>query len=102
MTENSTVLKDLNDTFVFHDPESTEDAYRLALHDATVQESGYRHIIGHIDGSTPANILTPSFDTSKYFEALHASHGGNSEALQTGDVLLYGEIVTSTQTLLDK
>lgn len=101
-TGKEVLLKDMHDTFMFHSPESTQEAYKHALDVADAPESGYRHIVGHIDGSTPSKILTPSFDTSKYFEELQVSRGHKPETAGMGDVMLFGEIVTSTQVLLDK
>lgn len=48
----------------------------------------------------PPKQLTPLFDHSKFFAELRIN--GQSARTQLGNVLMYGEVVTSTQTMLDK
>jgi biotin--protein ligase len=58
------------------------------------------------EGALPTTTDAPLFDISLYFKALHDARGNSPFIKQTswgtGEVLLYGEVVTSTQTLFDK
>lgn len=83
------ILKDAADTFHLHRVLPSEGAPASA--DATV-----RDIIVFQDGAPPPAELTREFSVSKYYEALKV------RTTSIGEVLMYGEVVTSTQTLLDK
>ncbi|KAF9583416.1 biotin holocarboxylase synthetase [Lunasporangiospora selenospora] len=52
------------------------------------------------DGPPPLTA-TPEFNIGQYFEALRSARGPNLE-YTFGGSLLYGQVVTSTQTMLDK
>ncbi|KAJ1301009.1 hypothetical protein OPQ81_003432 [Rhizoctonia solani] len=69
------------------------------------KKSPVRDIIMYED-TLPTTTDAPLFDISLYFKALHDARGNAPFIKQTnwgvGEVLLYGEVVTSTQTLLDK
>ncbi|WPG99260.1 Hypothetical protein R9X50_00207100 [Acrodontium crateriforme] len=56
------------------------------------------------EGDYPSKIQTPHFDHATYFAQLKACTNGASSPGNTtfGTPLLYGEVVTSTNTLLDK
>ncbi|KAJ3057141.1 biotin holocarboxylase synthetase [Rhizophlyctis rosea] len=65
-------------------------------------------IVAHTDSSFPLPSQTPKFNITRYFEELHAERGklgvsgrGDGGA-GFGTPLLYGEIMGSTQTLLEK
>lgn len=107
------VFKDANDEFHFHSfQESSEllELTRAKSHSgenndqATLQP---KDVVVCLDGSLPPPKLTPLFDLKLFYEALSAAYekegsAGNAETWRMGEVLLYGETVTSTQTMLDK
>ncbi|KAJ6590965.1 biotin-ligase [Mycena vulgaris] len=104
-------FEDTNDKFLFHIlPESgplIRDT-RLAATTRTDPSTWQpKHIIVCPDGHLPDHEQTPLFDLGLFFSALSAARkkDGVSEDAQPwaiGDALLYGEAVTSTQTILDK
>ena len=107
------VFKDANDEFHFHPLQESLELLELARKKS---ESGERsdpatwqpkHVVVCLDGSLPPPKLTPLFDLKLFYEALSAAHekegsSGTAEPWRMGEVLLYGEAVTSTQTMLDK
>ncbi|EPS43733.1 hypothetical protein H072_2280 [Dactylellina haptotyla CBS 200.50] len=54
------------------------------------------------DSQHPTIVKTPYFDVSGYFEYLMKEHARFSRAEGFGSPLLYGEVVSSTNTLLEK
>lgn len=93
------VFKDENDTFHLHPSKSS--ASLLGEKESGLQP---KHIVVYADGSYPTKNQTSMFDIEMYFEQLAKARGegGTSEPWAIGEVLLYGEAVTSTQTMLDK
>jgi biotin--protein ligase len=66
-----------------------------------------KHIIVCPDGQLPDHEQTPLFDIGLFFSALSSARkkdevSEDAEPWGIGDALLYGEAVTSTQTMLDK
>jgi biotin--protein ligase len=66
-----------------------------------------KHIIVCKDGALPEKDMTPLFDVALFYNALAAARNKielpkTSEPWGMGEALLYGETVTSTQTMLDK
>ncbi|KAJ7856610.1 biotin-ligase [Mycena leptocephala] len=66
-----------------------------------------KHIIICPDGQLPDHEQTPLFDIGLFFSALSSARkkdevSEDAEPWGIGDALLYGEAVTSTQTMLDK
>lgn len=98
-TKETFIFKDENDTFHLHPSESC--ASLLADDTPTSQP---KHIIVYADGSFPTKTQTSMFDIEMYFEELAKARGegSTSETWGIGEALLYGEAVTSTQTMLDK
>ena len=107
------VFKDANDEFHFHPFQESLELLELAR---AKSDSGERsdpatwqpkHVVVCLDGSVPPLKHTPLFDLRIFYEALSAAHekegsAGTAEPWRMGEVLLYGEAVTSTQTMLDK
>ncbi|KAI0080435.1 class II aaRS and biotin synthetase [Panus rudis PR-1116 ss-1] len=100
------VIKDENDSFEFVEPaqgESLLQQYRTTAN--SPPEVNY--ITYYTDSTLPSKDITPLFTLSEYYSSLSAARErkGCPSAPSPwgfGDVLLYGEVVTSTQTLLDK
>ncbi|KAI0705531.1 hypothetical protein C8Q76DRAFT_771266 [Earliella scabrosa] len=111
-------LKDSNDTFLLHAhatasrvfTEQREAAAQLSDDPATWNP---KHIVVYTDGALPPSESTPRFDITKYYDELAKaraergcpgsySSSQGEDAWGAGEALLYGEIVTSTQTMLDK
>lgn len=98
-------FSDAHDNFSFHHFSDRENVLREAQEG--IQSTGYRSIIICPDGRLPERHLTPSFDLAVYYQALSEARKGNEtldqqDAWSIGDVVLYGETVTSTQTMLEK
>ncbi|KAJ7151389.1 biotin-ligase [Mycena crocata] len=106
-----TAFEDTNDKFRFHLlPESRAliRETRLAATTRTDPSTWQpKHIIICPENQLPGHDETPLFDLGLFFSALSAArkNEGVSEDVEPwgiGDALLYGEAVTSTQTMLDK
>ena len=107
-------LQDQNDTFRIYDsPQCIGDliseARRDSFEGSELPNSFPKSILVCREGQLPLPNDTPLFNVSHYFEALSAryrtssgSTGRSPPSHKIGEVLLYGELVTSTQTLLDK
>ena len=97
----SKVLEDANDTFYFHDIADAPSLY-------TTSDKSSKHIILCPAHQKPSLNFTPSFDLDTYFQSLaecRAHKDCNINPTQSwgiGEALLYGEVVTSTQTILDR
>ncbi|KAI4520614.1 class II aaRS and biotin synthetase [Schizophyllum commune Loenen D] len=115
------VWEDSEDTFCFWPLKGAVDAVKAAQGGEGGQDDGvkqkeekdkqrsHRDIVLCPDGELPPRNLTPNFDLEAYYEALEAARkragGGASEAATPwplGDALIYGEAVSSTQTLLER
>ncbi|KAL1757926.1 hypothetical protein FB107DRAFT_288950 [Schizophyllum commune] len=113
------VWEDSEDTFCFWPLKGARDAVKAAqsgegsqdedAQDNKEKKASHRHIVLCPDGELPPRDLTPNFDPKAFYEALDAargrSGGGVSDAMTPwplGDALIYGEAVTSTQTLLER
>lgn len=79
VSEEKRVFSASNDTFFFGDKSSGD--------------AKHTHVIP-MAGDVPASELTPHFDHKLYYQSLLAP--------ELGSTLLYGEVLTSTSTLLDK
>jgi biotin--protein ligase len=103
----------LNDSFIFHKlTEGTKilnqcressEASHLTTHGTTEP----KHIILCAGGELPPPDGTPLFDIRIYFTALAAMRNDvetrqNECYLGMGEILMYGEVVTSTQTILNE
>ncbi|KAF9476063.1 class II aaRS and biotin synthetase [Pholiota conissans] len=106
-----TMFKDANDEFYFHPLqesaellETTRENAQTSSDPATWQP---KHIVICRDGVLPAKNLTPLFDLNLFHNALANARQKQgviapSSAWGIGEAVLYGEAVTSTQTMLDK
>ncbi|KAK0469115.1 class II aaRS and biotin synthetase [Desarmillaria tabescens] len=104
-------FEDENDKLRFHEPQEYPDvkveaqkAY-LASEDPAAWQP--KHIIVYPNGDLPDDKSTPLFQVKTFFDKLSVarSDAGCSTTSDTwgfGEALLYGEIVTSTQTMVDK
>jgi len=98
-------FSDVQDNFHFHRFSDRENVLRKAQEGNS--STGYRSIIICLDGCLPERHLTPSFDLAAYYQALSEARKGNGtpdqqDGWSIGDVVMYGEMVTSTQTMLEK
>lgn len=97
-------FEDIHDTFELH-----EGGTELLLHDTSAESvdelcEGVKHVQVMNHGTLPDVRQTPYFDMRSYYERLGRLYGANniaSENRDFGSVLAYGEVVTSTNTLLD-
>ncbi|CDO76540.1 hypothetical protein BN946_scf184395.g2 [Trametes cinnabarina] len=106
-------LKDSNDTFVLHPASAV--SHVLGKH----QEERYtsedpatwnpKHIVVFEEGELPPREFVPRFDLRTYYSALEKARQEQKCPEKypdlewgVGEALLYGDVVTSTQTMLDK
>ena len=106
-----TTFKDANDEFYFHPLQESSDLMRSSREAAntTSDPSTWqpKHIIVCKDGALPEREVTPLFDIALFYKALAAARNKidirkTSQPWGVGEALLYGEAITSTQTMLDK
>lgn len=94
----SGVLKDSSDTFSFHSHSQAPPAFEIG--DET------RYIIIYEKDQRPLREQTPLFDLDLFFRHLAESRKRDSlisdKSWSIGEVLLYGQVVTSTQTMLER
>ena len=97
-------LKDQNDTFIVHpSPDVSAD---LPEPDPTTLQP--KRVIALTDNVFPPREKTPTFDVALYLDELAKGKprsrdlNDGSDPWPIGAALMYGEVVTSTQTMLDK
>jgi hypothetical protein len=101
------VLDDAEDTFIIRPLDEAAALLTATMkqeQDKTVEDK-FKYIIVCEDGKLPPTALTPLFDLEAFFGTLRnvrSSIGGNHDCWNIGDIVLYGEAVTSTQTMLDQ
>jgi biotin--protein ligase len=105
--ENPTsgIIEDVNDKFMVHQLDPTG---RSQIPNPTSAETTpIRHIVTCKD-SLPQKDVTPHFSVSEYFTKLAEERGSRPSSpsaplhCELGELLLYGEAITSTQTLLER
>lgn len=98
------IFKDSNDTFAFHSSSEAETLLQEARLAANRDDT--RHVVIYENGALPPTALTPLFNVQQYFEDLAAARSTETVSMVDqwgiGEAFIYGEAVTSTQTLLDK
>ncbi|BGP15612.1 hypothetical protein JCM10213_004132 [Rhodosporidiobolus nylandii] len=97
---------DRNDTFILHPSSSAAQVLQDArdepgTEDADALQSQAKHIVV-CDAGLPSKSLTPLFDLATYFSVLRSAAPSPASSPRFGQLVLYGEVVTSTQTMLDK
>ncbi|TFY71787.1 hypothetical protein EVG20_g1215 [Dentipellis fragilis] len=109
-TSPSFILKDTADTFGFHfcTPEAASELLQQARSDVAHGETP-KAIVVLPPTVIPSLAVTPKFEIQLYFDNLAETREANGLADMSeegsygvGEALLYGEAVTSTQTMLDK
>jgi biotin--protein ligase len=103
-----------NDTFHLEKPEtrwsmtSLGDALNLKSDEKTSPKDTIpdhsmiiKRIVSH-DEAWPETKDTPYFNHSVFYSSLQEFRGIYRQAEEWGNILMYGEVVTSTNTLLDK
>lgn len=102
--ESTKELKDHNDTFIIH-PSSDATTDFPESNATTLQP---KRIIALTNNTFPPREKTPTFDVSLYLDELAKGKqrskdlNDNSDSWPIGAALIYGEVVTSTQTMLDR
>ena len=107
------VHKDVNDDFQFHSFDRQHALELLASSRKNEDTTGdtpnrLKHIVVCGDGVLPDRQITPLFDLGAYYETLRYSRENSGlknieeDTWGIGEALLYGEVVTSTQTMFDK
>ena len=107
------VFKDANDEFYFHPLQESVELLESARAISDSEERSDpatwqpKHLVVCLDRGIPPPELTPLFDLRIYYKALSIAREkegllDTTEPWGMGEVLLYGEAVTSTQTMLDR
>lgn len=103
------VVPDQTDTFhVYRDPDVLDimrKARAFKMEEEDLPTSFPKVVAVISDNQLEDGLSTPQFSVKKYFEEVERakSHKFKNTGLPgLGDALLYGEVVTSTQTLLDR
>ncbi|KAF9647077.1 class II aaRS and biotin synthetase [Thelephora ganbajun] len=96
-------FKDQNDTFVIHP--SSDVSTDLPEPDAMTLQP--KRVIALTNNASPPREKTPTFDVALYVDELAKRKqdkdlSDGSYSWPIGAALMYGEVVTSTQTMLDK
>ncbi|KAF7329723.1 BPL/LPL catalytic domain-containing protein [Mycena kentingensis (nom. inval.)] len=104
-------FEDANDRFRFHalaESDALLAQTRAAATTGTDPSTWQpKHVVVCPEGQLPSPEQTPLFDLTLFFNALSAARNKEGVAddphrCSFGDILFYGEAVTSTQTMLDK
>ena len=97
-------LDDENDNFEFIDIQHGLNTLHRARSEQI--EFSTKPVIVFKDGMLPSSVETPLFDLAEYHSALSTVRKeldlSESSPWGIGEALQYGEVVTSTQTMLDK
>ncbi|KAG7442834.1 class II aaRS and biotin synthetase [Guyanagaster necrorhizus] len=105
------MFEDDNDKLYFHQmqeyPDVKAEAQRVYLGSEDPAAWQPKHIIVYPDGDLPDDRSTPLFQVKTFFDKLSVAHADEGCPTETdswgfGEALLYGEVVTSTQTMIDK
>ena len=107
------VIKDRADTFHLHKAATLEHGARLVAEakaftaDTSDMSDAERPrlIVVLPPDVPPTGELTPRFDADKYFAVLAEARGDQTSGAESwgiGEALFYGEVVTSTQTMLER
>lgn len=96
-----TSLQDVNDTFSFYPSSSTLEA--LLSEKRRIEQTALDLVVCS-EGIPPNPSLTPIFNIRTFYGTLQAVRRGINYGYRPsfGDDLLYGEVVTSTQTVLQQ
>lgn len=99
-------LEDANDTFYFHTSEEGQEILQNIRSGEHIEEDEkIKHIAFYPSGKFPSPSVTPLFDIPLYYTYLTEARDNaqlSSGSWGIGECLLYGEVVSSTQTLLDR
>ncbi|KAI0943338.1 hypothetical protein AcW1_002524 [Taiwanofungus camphoratus] len=105
------VFRDSNDTIHFHPfSEGLKILADARMPSETKSDPSTwqpKHVIACKNGRLPSALETPLFDIYRYYDELSTAHAkqhclADGKHWEMGEALLYGEVVTSTQTMLDK
>jgi biotin--protein ligase len=100
-------VKDIEDTFNFLslNAEWARDLLQGKKPPVPAEENE-KHILVCLDGALPSKDDTPHFSLQVYYDTLRKLRGGyaseDPQGWGIGEALIYGERVTSTQTMFDK
>lgn len=92
-------LHDLNDTFEFHDESEDDHSYYITEHNSNDLNDIVKHVKVFSKGNLPQPKESPYFNMSAYFS--HLQELSKGEDIDVGPIFAYGEVVTSTNTLLE-
>lgn len=100
--DDSMLLKGTNDTFRLHDAQqSIDSSIHLNKQDEFEDpDTAIKEVYVFPEGQLPDRKLTPYFNIYQYYTILSHLSGGQLGDL--GSTIAYGEVVTSTSTMIDK
>ncbi|KAG5519189.1 hypothetical protein PMAC_002277 [Pneumocystis sp. 'macacae'] len=103
-TAKKPIIKCENDTFYLQETSSISTHTLVQNYLSNFHENDYNKIPKYIKiyRSLPAILEIPFFNYKLYFENLLESRTSQENNHQLGNLVLYGETLTSSQTLLDK
>ncbi|KAG0330016.1 biotin holocarboxylase synthetase [Podila humilis] len=109
MVSGAGLIKEANDTFQLIDSPQHATPFHTPTLSEGAEGEGEEKVIKNIvlcpDGA-PAAAMTPHFDLAHFFQHLQqvreASFFLQGPQLRFGNSIMYGQVVTSTQTMLDK
>lgn len=112
LTGSMQPIEDRNDTFYFHNLSEADDLLKVdarSMSDTQSEPSSWqpKRIVVCNNGRLPSSQQTPLFDLGDYFKELSrawevAGRQKDIDSWAMGEALFYGQVVTSTQTMLDK
>lgn len=99
--EHNDLIKGNNDTIRVHQGEEPNTAHQLNKQkELEDPDTAVKELYAFVD-SLPDRRITPYFDIKQYFRYLQERYGSLAPTY-AGSILLYGEVVTSTSSMLDK
>lgn len=106
------ILIDSNDSFYISQINKTEQEQEiedmlksLSIQRESEENSPVLQLLYPASGEMPEKTLTPLFDIKKFYDALlerRKLEWGGAPWYRFGNAMLYSEVITSTQTVLDK
>lgn len=109
--DEPTALQDSNDTFQYFLASEKWDVLKQARETDRERKDptswNPKQVLVCRGGMLPPATQTPLFDVGSFYKELSnihtkASHTDEKDRWKMGEVFMYGEVVTSTQTMLDK
>ncbi|KIY49849.1 class II aaRS and biotin synthetase [Fistulina hepatica ATCC 64428] len=99
--DQPTILRDAADTFSLY-KYSEDDIPPIFEKARSETDTRNIYIIICTEGVLPVRDQIPRFDLRLFYDTVLSLRTANSDASRLGDIVIYGESVTSTQTLIER